>query len=111
VLIQNLFFPLYRTVHVSSPTLDSTTLIYIDDSILVSSFSFFFISRCKDLVQIIDSFDILLEAIDYAERFPSTAEDSSTDQRFVQYVMTRVSSLKIKFLCFYFYIVHNLFTL
>ena len=45
---------------------------------------------CKNLVELIDSFDILLEAQDYAERHPSTAEDSSTDKRFVQYVMTRV---------------------
>ena len=45
---------------------------------------------CKNLVAIIDVFDLLLEAQDYAEKYPSTAEDSSTDKRFVQYVMTRV---------------------
>ena len=45
---------------------------------------------CKNGVQIIDSFDILLEAQDYARKYPSTAEDSSTDKRFVQYVLTRV---------------------
>ena len=45
---------------------------------------------CKNLVQIIDAFELLLEAQDYTERFPSTAEDSSTNKRFVQFVMTRV---------------------
>ena len=45
---------------------------------------------CKNLVEIIDSFDLLLEAQDYVERHPSRAEDSSTDQRFVRFVMTRV---------------------
>ena len=45
---------------------------------------------CKNGVQIIDSFDLLLEAQDYAKQYPSTAEDSSTDKRFVQYVLTRV---------------------
>ena len=45
---------------------------------------------CKNLVEIIDAFDLLLEAQDYAERFPSTAEDSSTNKRFVQHMLTRV---------------------
>ena len=45
---------------------------------------------CKNGVQIIDSFDLLLEAQDYAKQYPSTAEDSSTDKRFVQHVLTRL---------------------
>ena len=45
---------------------------------------------CKNLVQIIDAFELLLEAQDYTEQFPSTAEDSSTNKRFVQFLMARV---------------------
>ena len=45
---------------------------------------------CKNAVQIIDSFDVLLEAQEYARKYPSSAEDSSSDKRFVQYVLTRV---------------------
>jgi hypothetical protein len=45
---------------------------------------------CKNGVQIIDSFDLLIEAQDYARKYPSTAEDATTDKRFVQYVLTRV---------------------
>ena len=45
---------------------------------------------CKNAVQIIDSFDILLEAQEYAQKYPSSAEDSSSDKRFVQHVLTRV---------------------
>ena len=45
---------------------------------------------CKNLVEIIDAFDLLLEAQDYAEKYPSKAEDSPTNKRFVQFVMTRL---------------------
>ena len=42
----------------------------------------------KNLVEIIDAFDLLLEAQDYAETYPSTAEDASINKRFVQHVLT-----------------------
>lgn len=45
---------------------------------------------CKNLVEVIDSFDLLLEAQEHARKYPSTAEDSTTKKRFVQYVITRV---------------------
>ena len=45
---------------------------------------------CKNLVPIIDSFALLLEAQDHAQTYPSRADDASTDKRFVQYVLTRV---------------------
>jgi hypothetical protein len=45
---------------------------------------------CKNGVQIIDSFDLLIKAQDYAMKYPSVTEDSSTSKRFVQYIMTRV---------------------
>ena len=44
----------------------------------------------KNLVEIIDAFDLLLEAQDYAETYPSTAEDASINKRFVQHVLTQV---------------------
>ena len=42
----------------------------------------------KNLVEIIDAFDLLLEAQDYAEAYPDTAEDACTNKQFVQYVLT-----------------------
>lgn len=45
---------------------------------------------CKNLVEVVDAFDLLLEAQDYAKKYPSTADDANTKKRFVQYVMTRV---------------------
>ena len=45
---------------------------------------------CKNLVEIIDSFDLLLEAQEYARKFPSRADNSHTEERFVQHVITRV---------------------
>ena len=44
----------------------------------------------KDAVSVIDSFDLLLEAQEYARKYPSRAEDSGTQKRFVQHIITRV---------------------
>ena len=45
---------------------------------------------CKNLVQIIDSFDLIIEAQEHATKYPSVADDSGTQKRYVQHVMTRV---------------------
>ena len=41
-------------------------------------------------MQIIDSFDLIIEAQERATKYPSVAEDSGTQKRYVQHVMTRV---------------------
>ena len=45
---------------------------------------------CKNLVEVIDSFDLLLEAQEYARKYPSIADDTGSKKRFVQHVITRV---------------------
>jgi len=44
----------------------------------------------KNKNPLIDSLDIVLESIEHARKYPSTADDTGTDKRFVQYVMTRI---------------------
>ena len=44
----------------------------------------------KNLVQIIDSFDLIIEAQEHATKYPSVADDRGTQKRYVQHVMTRV---------------------
>ena len=45
---------------------------------------------CKNLVPIIDSFTLLLEAHEHGQKYPSRADDASTDKQFMQCVLTRV---------------------
>ena len=52
---------------------------------------------CKNLVPITDSFALLLEAHEHAQKYPSRADDAFTEKRFVQYVLTRVLN-KMNFL-------------
>ena len=45
----------------------------------------------KNVVSIMAVFDLLLEAQDHAQKYPSSrADDASTDKIVVQYVLTRV---------------------
>ena len=45
---------------------------------------------CKNLVQIIDSFDLIIEAQEHATKYPSVADDSGTQKCYVQHAMTRM---------------------
>ena len=44
----------------------------------------------KNQVDLCDSFDLLVEASEHEMKYPSTAEDSSSTTRRVQYILTRV---------------------
>ena len=44
----------------------------------------------KNQVDLCDSFDLLVEASEHETKYPSTAEDSSSTTRRVQYILTRV---------------------
>ena len=44
----------------------------------------------KNKTELNESLDVVLEAIDHAHEYPSTADDKDTDKRFVQYIMTRI---------------------
>ena len=44
----------------------------------------------KNQVNLCDSFDLLVEASEHEMKYPSTAEDSSSTTRRVQYILTRV---------------------
>ena len=56
----------------------------------ISPLSSYLLLLAKDAVSVIDSFDLLLEAQEYARKYPSRAEDSGTQKRFVQHIITRV---------------------
>jgi len=45
---------------------------------------------CKDLVKITDAFDLMLEAIDHANKYDSQAANPKDDERFTQRILTRV---------------------
>ena len=41
-------------------------------------------------MQLCESFDLLVEATEYEQKYPSQADDSSTSTRRVQFILTRV---------------------
>ncbi len=44
----------------------------------------------KNKTELSESLDVVLESIEHARKYPSAAEDRNTNNRFVQYVMTRI---------------------